>query len=96
MTEKFIEIQICHTLDVEKDATKEDLKSCDEKTIIMIQDELGYFIAHDDLFSSWVDKGVNLGTSDVSEALIRFNTKIKPEYKKVYLNIFSTLRMAIR
>ena len=73
------------------DATKEDLKSCDEKIIIMIQDELGYFIAHDDVFSSWVYKGVNLGTSDVSEALIRFNTQIKPEYKKVYLNIFSTL-----
>ncbi len=74
------------------DATKEDIKGePDKDTISMIKDELGYYIAYNDLFSSWVDKGVNLVTSDVSEALIRFNTQIKPEYKKVYENIFSTL-----
>lgn len=73
------------------DATKEDVKDADEDTIKMIQDELGYYISYSDLFSSWVDKGINLETSDVSEALIRFNTQIKPEYKKVYENIFTTL-----
>jgi type I restriction enzyme M protein len=73
------------------DATKEDIKDADEDTIKMIQDELGYFIASDDLFSSWIEKGINLVTSDVSDALIRFNSQIKNEYKKVYENIFSTL-----
>ena len=73
------------------DAQKEDIKDNDPDAIKMIQDELGYFIAYDDLFSSWVDKGINLVTSDVSDALIRFNSQIKPEYKKVYDNIFSTL-----
>ena len=73
------------------DASKEDIKNADEDTIDMIQGELGYFIAYDDLFSSWVDKGINLVTSDVSEALVRFNNNIKAEYKKVYDNIFSTL-----
>lgn len=73
------------------DASKEDIKDADEDTIKMIQDELGYYIAYNDLFSSWVNKGINLGTSDVSEALIRFNTQIKAEYKKVFENIFSTL-----
>ena len=72
-------------------ASKDDLKGADADVISMIQDELGYFIAYDDLFSTWVDKGINLGTSDVSDALIRFNAQIKPEYKKVYENIFSTL-----
>lgn len=72
-------------------ATKEDLKDADEDTVKMIQDELGYYISYNDLFSTWVDKGVNLVTSDVSEALIRFNNQIKTEYKKVYENIFSTL-----
>ena len=57
----------------------------------MIQGELGYFIAYSDLFSSWIDKGINLSTKDVSEALIRFNNQIKMDYKKVYENIFSTL-----
>ncbi len=73
------------------EATKEDLKDADEALIQMIQDELGYFISYDDLFSTWVDKGINLTTSDVSEALSRFNGQIKMEYKKVYDNIFSTL-----
>ena len=73
------------------DASKEDIKDNDPDAIKMIQDELGYFIAYDDLFSSWVDKGINLITSHVSDALIRFNSRIKPEYKKVYENIFSTL-----
>lgn len=72
-------------------ATKEDIKAADEDTIKMIQDELGYFISYKDLFSTWADKGVQLVTSNVSEALIRFNKQIKPEYKKVYENIFSTL-----
>ena len=72
-------------------ASKEDLKDADADLISMIQDELGYFIAYNDLFSTWVDKNINLGTSDVSEALIRFNAQIKADYKKVYENIFSTL-----
>lgn len=73
------------------DASKEDIKEADPDIINMIQSELGYFITYNDLFSTWAEKGVNLGTSDVSEALIRFNNQIKPEYKKVYENIFSTL-----
>ncbi len=73
------------------DATKEDIKGADEDTVKMIQDELGYYIEYNDLFSTWEDKGINLGTSDVSEALIRFNSQIKSEYRRVYENIFSTL-----
>lgn len=75
----------------ENGETKEYIVNADDDTIGMIQDELGYFIAHDDLFSSWEDKGINLVTSDVSEALIRFNNQIKTDYKRVYENIFSTL-----
>lgn len=73
------------------DATKKDIIDADEDTIAMIQDELGYFIACDDLFSTWVSQIILLSAKDVSEALIRFNAQIKPEYKRVYENIFSTL-----
>ena len=72
-------------------ATKEDIKNEDKDIIDLIQGEFGYFIKCDDLFSSWEEKGINLTTSDVSEALIRFNSQIKNEYKKVFENIFSTL-----
>lgn len=72
-------------------ATKEDIKDVDEDTKIMIQDSLGYFIEYKDLFSSWIDNGINLQSSDVSEAIGRFYNNIKPEYMKVYGDIFSTL-----
>ena len=75
----------------ENGASKNDIKNPDEDIIKMIQDELGYFISCEDLFSSWVEKGIGLTTSNVSEALTRFNNQIKQTYKKVYENIFSTL-----
>lgn len=72
-------------------ASKEDLKDADIDLISMIQDELGYFIAYNDLFSTWVDMGVNLTSSIVTDSLVRFNNQIKTDYKKVYDGIFSTL-----
>ncbi|MDY6355382.1 MAG: class I SAM-dependent DNA methyltransferase, partial [Lachnospiraceae bacterium] len=75
----------------QNEATKEDIKDQSQDVVQMIQGRLGYYIAYDDLFSSWVEKGINLCTADVSDALIRFNSQINPEYKKVYENIFSTL-----
>jgi len=76
------------------DATKEDIKDIEDLNddlVKMIQGNLGYYIKYEDLFSTFVDKGINLVTKDVSDALIRFNTQINPDYKKVYDNIFSTL-----
>ena len=75
----------------QNEATKEDIKDQSQDVVQMIQGRLGYYIAYDDLFSSWVEKGINLCTADVSDALIRFNSQINPVYKKVYENIFSTL-----
>lgn len=79
----------------QQDATKDDIKDicydATDDTVKMIQDELGYFIVYDDLFSSWKEIDINLNTQCVAEALSRFNNQIKDEYKKVYSNIFSTL-----
>lgn len=71
--------------------TKEILKSMDEDTRNQILDELGYCIEYNDLFSTWEEIGIRLTTSDVSDALLRFNQSIKYEYKRVYDNIFATL-----
>lgn len=71
--------------------TKEILKSMDEDTRNQIMDELGYCIEYNDLFSTWEEIGIRLTTSDVSDALLRFNQSVKYEYKRVYDNIFATL-----
>ena len=73
-------------------STKEDLKDIDEDSINLIKDSIGYYIAYDDLFSTWKELELKLGASEVSEALARFNRNIKDIYKKVFDNIFSTLQ----
>lgn len=72
--------------------TKEYLKDIDEDEINLIKDSIGYYIAYDDLFSTWKELELKLGASEVSEALARFNRNIKDIYKKVFDNIFSTLQ----
>lgn len=71
--------------------TKEILKSMDEDTRNQILDELGYCISYNDLFSTWEEMDIHLTTTDVSDALLRFNQSVKYEYKRVYDNIFATL-----
>ena len=73
-------------------SSKEDLKDIDEDSINLIKDSIGYYIAYDDLFSTWKDLELKLGASEVSEALARFNRNIKDIYKKIFDNIFSTLQ----
>ena len=73
-------------------STKEDLKDIDEDSINLIKDSIGYYIAYDDLFSTWKELELKLVASEVSEALARFNRNIKDIYKKVFDNIFSTLQ----
>ncbi len=67
-----------------KDLIKTDIVST-------VQNELGYYIAYEDLFSTWVNMKIDLDSSRVLKALIRFNDQIKPDYAKLYKNIFSTL-----
>lgn len=76
----------------EKQFSKEDLKNVDEDDIAYIKDKIGYYIAYEDLFSTWKDLELKLGAAEVSEALTRFNRNIKNVYKKVFDNIFSTLQ----
>lgn len=73
-------------------SAKEDLKGIDQDSINLIKDAIGYYISYDDLFSTWKEMGIKLGAADVSEALTSFNRHIKPLYKKVFDNIFSTLQ----
>lgn len=72
--------------------SKEDLKDMDEDDIALVKDTIGYYIAYDDLFSTWKELELKLGAAEVSEALNRFNRNIKDTYKKVFDNIFSTLQ----
>lgn len=53
---------------------------------------LGYFIAYNDLFSTWIKPERNFSVGDVRDALTRFARLINPAHEKVYKGIFDTLQ----
>lgn len=76
----------------------EDIKKVtadDEKLVKHISENIGYFIAHEDLFSSWLSKGDDFDVSDVRDALSNFDANIEPTYKKLFENIFKTLQSGL-
>ncbi len=60
-----------------------------------IRNNIGYFIAYKDLFSTWLGKGNDFDVSDVTDALSAFTRLIHPTYKKVFDKIFDTLETGL-
>lgn len=78
--------------------TDEKMKLVDENDtdyVEHVKNELGYFIAYDNLFSTWLAKGNDFDVSDVTDALNAFNNNIDSVYKKVYEKIFNTLQTGL-
>lgn len=59
------------------------------------QSVLGYFIAYDNLFSTWLNKGKKFDVSNVRDALSAFSRLISEKCKKLFENIFKTLETGL-
>lgn len=82
----------------ELDYTDDDLneiKEEDNQPKTNCMDNLGYFIAYKNLFSTWIDLKEDFSIDNVTTALNAFERFISPAYKKVFANIFSTLSVRI-
>jgi type I restriction enzyme M protein len=78
--------------------TAEDIKALNEsdaETVKFIQSNLGYFIAYDNLFSTWVDPTADFDESNVRDALSAFSRLIHPNHKKLFEGIFTTLETGL-
>lgn len=78
----------------EKGYSEDDIKGLNEEdteSLKFIQNNIGYFIAYDDLFSTWIEKGQDFDVSDVRDALSAFGRLINKTHKKVFDRIFNTL-----
>lgn len=78
--------------------TPEDIKALNEEdadTVKYIQDNLGYFIAYDNLFSTWIAPESDFDESNVRDALSAFSRLISPTYKKLFEGIFTTLETGL-
>ena len=64
------------------------------KVIEYLNNNIGYFIAYKNLFSTWIDKGIDLDVSDIRDALDLFNKKLT-RHEDVFGGIFDTLQVGI-
>lgn len=74
--------------------TEADIKALSEEdteTVEYIKANIGYFIAYDNLFSTWIERGRDFGVDDVRVALSAFSRLIHPAHKKLFDGIFQTL-----
>jgi len=72
-----------------------ELTEEDTETVESIQKNLGYFISYENLFSSWIAKGIDFSAENVTDALSAFSRLINPSHKKVFDNIFATLQTGL-
>ncbi len=82
----------------ENDSTDEEIKSLSEENqdiVEILQNNIGYFIAYKDLFSTWINMGKSFDVSNVRDALSAFNRLIAKPYKKVFDGIFDTLQTGL-
>lgn len=74
-----------------REYVNEDDPSCVENA----QQSLGYFIAYKDMFSTWINMGVDFSVDNVRTALSSFTRLISPSHKKVFDGIFNTLETGL-
>lgn len=67
------------------------LQEQDDEIVRYCQTNIGYFIAYDNLFSTWLKMGTDFSVQNVTIALSAFERLINEDYKKLFENIFSAL-----
>lgn len=80
------------------DFSQADIEALSEEdidTVNFIKDRIGYFIAYDNLFSTWLKKGNDFNVANVRDALSAFSRLISPSHKKVFDGIFKTLETGL-
>lgn len=80
------------------DKELEALAEKDSAAVQFCQDNLGYFIAYDYLFSTWLEKD-NSKTFDISnvhDGLMSFGRLIGKNYRQVFEGIFDTLSISLQ
>ncbi|MFJ7995464.1 type I restriction-modification system subunit M [Peribacillus frigoritolerans] len=73
----------------------EALVEDDAEIVKYVRDNVGYFIAYKDLFSTWLKMGKDFDVSNVMDALSAFNRLINPSHKEVFEGIFNTLQTGL-
>jgi len=77
--------------DDDMDSVTED----DEEIVTNVKQNIGYFIAYENLFSTWLAMGSDFNSKNVTDALSAFSRLINPAHSKVFKDIFKTLETGL-
>lgn len=78
-----------------EDADIRELTEEDEDAVKDIQTSIGYFIAYENLFSTWLEMRSDFEVDNVRTALSAFTRLISESHKKVFDKIFDTLQSGL-
>ena len=81
-----------------EDFSDEELRALSEsdlETVEHIKSNIGYFISHQHLFSTWIAHKGDFDVSDVRDALSAFGRLIHPNHKRLFEGIFKTLETGL-
>lgn len=67
----------------------------DADTVKYVQDNLGYFIAYENLYSTWLARGADFNVGDVRDALSAFDRLVASGHRPLFNGIFDTLRTGL-
>lgn len=76
----------------------EDLRALsedDKEVVDHIKSNVGYFIAYQHLFSTWIEHKSDFGVSHVRDALSAFSRLIHPNHRRLFEGIFKTLETGL-
>ena len=71
------------------------LSEDDKETVDHIKSSIGYFIAYEHLFSTWIEHKGDFDVSHVRDALSAFSRHIHPNHKRLFEGIFTTLETGL-
>ena len=72
-----------------------DLSEEDDETVENVRKNIGYFISYENLFSTWLEKGGDFSSDDVTVALAAFSRLVNSSHKKVFDGVFATLETGL-
>lgn len=67
----------------------------DQDNVTYVQDNIGYFIAYEHLYSTWLAKGNDFNVADVRDALSAFARLISPSDRALFKGIFDSLQTGL-
>lgn len=79
-----------------KEEFAEEITEEHHENVDLLQNRIGYFIAYENLYSTWLEAGHDFSVANVRDALSAFNRLVSPSHKKVFEGIFDTLQDGLK